>query len=340
MEGFSSTGAPRCGHRPYGPICDIALNLLDDMFQGVYNEKKKHESDLRAVLQRGRSVGCDRCIVTCGSVEECLKAAELLHELHGQFELHMTVGVHPTRCGVFKEDPFGTIGALRQHIQRGLDQGRVVAIGECGLDYDRLEFCDKDTQKVGFRMQLELADEYALPLFLHDRNTDGDLLIELQRNFSKMRCGGVVHSFTGTLQEMRAYTELGLFIGVNGCSLKTEESLQIVAAVPLDLLLLETDAPWCGIKNTHASKPRVKTEFESKKKEKFTDGVTVKDRCEPCHIINVLEVVASLHSMDPSALAAQAFDNTNRLFFSRRQRGGSSCAPSGAVFLPCIKNPS
>lgn len=319
MEGFDSSTPPSCGSRPYGPVCDIALNLLDEMFQGIYNDKKKHEADVAAVLQRAKSVGCERCIVTCGCVEEAVKSVDLISSLRSSVELYMTVGVHPTRCGVFTTEPEDTVSELSRLIEEGMQTGCVVAIGECGLDYDRLHFCDADAQKIGFRMQLDLADRYGLPLFLHDRNTAGEFLTEIESNFSKVRGGGVVHSFTGTLEEMEAYTRRGLYIGINGCSLKTEDNIKVVAKIPLNLLLLETDAPWCGIKNTHASKPFVTTNFATKKKEQYTDGVLVKDRCEPCHIINVLEVVAALHGIEPEVLSAQVHRNTNALFFRTKE---------------------
>eukprot|EP01034_Spumella_vulgaris_P024307 gene24307-30628_t len=113
---------------------------------------------------------------------------------------------------------------------------------------------------------------------------------------------------------MRALSALGLHIGINGCSLRTEEGLEVARHVPAHLLLLETDAPWCGIKPTHAGHSRVSTFFPTVKRDKKVAGVLVKDRNEPCTLLQVLEVVASVRECEPEDLATQVRANTYALF--------------------------
>lgn len=110
---------------------------------------------------------------------------------------------------------------------------------ECGLDYDRLFFSPKDVQLRHFALHFDLAAKHGLPLFLHDRNTSGDFL-RIMRAHRHRVPGGVVHSFTGTAGEAKEYLDMGLQLGINGCSLKTEENLAVVRGLPLDRLLLET----------------------------------------------------------------------------------------------------
>lgn len=301
----------------YGSLCDIGLNLLDEMFLGVYNGKKKHDSDMDDVLDRAFNIGVTKCIVTTGFIEESRQAFELLNSINHRMSLTMTVGVHPTRCSVFASSDDDAIRNISTFLEEHLSSGRIVAIGECGLDYDRLHFCEKEYQRRGFAAQLQLAEKYNLPMFLHNRNTDGDFLSMVRQYRSCMSRGGVVHSYDGSIEEMKQLVELGLYIGINGCSMKTEENLSMIAEIPVDRLLLETDAPWCGIKNTHASKKHVITEFPAtKKKEKFEKGYMVKDRSEPCMIVQVLEVVAAVKGIEPGALAEQVYQNSVLLFFN------------------------
>ena len=107
----------------------------------------------------------------------------------------------------------------------------------------------------------------------------------------------------------------GIYIGINGCSLKTEENLEALRRLPLDRLMLETDAPWCSIKNTHAGSGLVKTKLVEKKPKKFEFGFPVNGRCEPWQMRQVLEVVAGVKGVTEAEVATAARLNTLRVFF-------------------------
>lgn len=290
---------------------DIGANLTDAVFRGVYRGKKVHDDDFHHVLKRAFDIGMDRIIVTAGCEDDIREALDLVKDHE---KLYCTVGVHPTRCNEFDKagNPEKHLSMLKKFIES--NKKKVVAIGEMGLDYDRTQFCPIETQKKYFALQLELATEFKLPLFLHSRSCADDF-IEIISDRVDDLSGGVVHSFTGSIEEAKKYTDLGFFIGINGCSLKTEENLLAMASIPSDKLMIETDAPWCGIKNTHAGSKYVKTKWEVKKKERWVEKATVKDRSEPCHIAQVLEVIAEYRQEDPNELCNQIYENTKRMFF-------------------------
>lgn len=133
----------------------------------------------------------------------------------------------------------------------------LVALGEFGLDYDRLHYCSRDVQLHSFAAQLDLAASLSpqLPLFLHSRAAHADFVGLLRSRFGerleRLERGAVVHSFTGTVEEMRELSGLGLYIGINGCSFKTAENCAVVAEVGLDRLMIETDGPWCEVRPSH-----------------------------------------------------------------------------------------
>lgn len=157
-------------------------------------------------------------------------------------------------------DPHKTnaiITDLRTLIDDGRKSGGLVAFGEFGLDYDRLHYCSKSLQVHSFNSQLTLAASLSpqLPLFLHSRAAHADFVACLKTAFGdkleKLERGGVVHSFTGTAKEMAELMELGLFIGLNGCSFKTAENCEVAKTVRLDRLMIETDGPWCEVRPSH-----------------------------------------------------------------------------------------
>ena len=338
LAGFSSKGMPTL---PFScRFIEIGVNLMDEQYQGVYNNKQKHAPDLLQVLERAKSCGVMKSIITASTLEESINALALAR---GHDELYSTVGIHPTRSLALADpiDATNIIQGLRTCILDGKSDGRVVALGECGLDYDRLHFSPKEAQLIAFDMQLDLAAEVDLPMFLHNRNTEGDFVRVLQSNREKITRGGVVHSFDGSVEEMHALVEMGLYIGINGCSLKTEENLSVAREIPLHRLLLETDAPWCTVKPTHAGYRHLKSDFPKKKNDKYEIGYMVKDRNEPCKshsppppplhhpsplftfpthhttgtIIQILEIVAAIRDMDPVLLANAVYDNSEQLFF-------------------------
>ncbi|PQE09645.1 deoxyribonuclease Tat-D protein [Rutstroemia sp. NJR-2017a WRK4] len=317
-------------HKPR--YVDIGINLTDPVYSGIYYETQRHPADLPSVLSRARAAGCEKLIVTGSDLEESRKAVELSKE-HPGF-LFATVGVHPCSCLQFTKapnEPGKYLAELEELAHKAKDTNHCVAFGEIGLDYDRLTLCPKDAQLEYFEKQLDIATRLHLPLFLHSRAAHEDFVRILKARLGELPRKGVVHSFTGTKEEMLELVELGFDIGVNGCSLKTEENLEVVKAIPLERIQLETDGPWCEIRPSHASAVWLKkyeeegmAEEEKKveggkgwksvKKEKWVEGCMVKGRNEPCMIGRVAWIVAGVRGMNVQELREKAWENSCRMF--------------------------
>ncbi|KAI8894401.1 putative deoxyribonuclease TATDN1-like protein [Globomyces pollinis-pini] len=298
-------------------MIDIAINLVDPMFRGIYRGKNAHEDDLLKVLERAKDTGVCTMLITGVTLETSKEALSYANK----FNLFSTAGCHPTHSTEFeqhKDGPLAYYDSLRKLIVEDQKSPlpRIKAIGECGLDYDRLQFADKDTQRQCFIRQFDLANEFKLPIFFHNRNTGTDFIDIVKTHRSKFSTG-VVHSFDGSLQDMITLTtDLDLYIGINGCSLKTQENLDMVSQIPLTRLMIETDAPWCDVRPTHASYKYIQEAplYESKKKEKFEMGKMVKSRNEPCTLIVILGIIAKLKDVPIEDVESAVFENTCKVF--------------------------
>ncbi|KAL4878564.1 hypothetical protein BJY04DRAFT_209238 [Aspergillus karnatakaensis] len=297
---------------------DIGINLSDPVFKGKYHGKQVHDDDLDDIIQRARDVGCQKFMVTGSDLEESKHAIEIAQKYPGF--CFATVGIHPCQAKHFDEFPGGPeklLDEIRSLAVEAKNAGHAVAFGEFGLDYDRLFLSAKEPQLKYFEAQLELAVEIQLPLFLHSRAAGEDFERLLAPRLERLPKRGLVHSFTGTLEEMERLVALGLDIGVNGCSLKTEENLEVVKAIPLDRIQIETDGPWCEIRPSHASSKFLAGAPplpKAVKKEKWQKGLMVKGRNEPVAIAQVAHVIAGVKGISVEEVCEAAWLNSIKMF--------------------------
>jgi len=300
---------------------------------------------LDMVLERSRLAGVKSMIITGGSLHESKEALQLA-ETHG---LYATIGCHPTRSGQFDKfngGPSAYLDALDKLIEEHLrGKGRVVAVGECGLDYDRTHFADPEAQRKHFRSQLSLAKKYHLPLFLHSRAAHADFVKILRDEGFGVDGGkavggkgGVVHSFTGTAEDVAELVQMGFHISVNGCSMKTEANLAAVKAIPPGKIMFETDAPWCSMNASHASRVHIDTLPQSlrslyfppdTKPDRFVYGKAVKGRNEPCAIGGVAWVLQRMNEgVTFERITERAWRNTVEVFGLDELRDADGSAPA------------
>ena len=282
-------------------LIDVAANLSDSSFR----------PDLPQVLQRAKSAGVLKFLLAGNSLRESQKAYEACLQ---DPDCYCTLGVHPCRANVRpiqevnRDSYFEEMTALVGRFGR-----KLVAIGECGLDYDRLNYSSKEQQLAAFPPHFALAESTHLPMYLHSRNSEGDFN-RLIRTHRDQFTTGLVHSYTGSVEELRELLDMGLYIGVNGCSLKTTENVEAVRNIPLDRLMIETDCPYCEIRKSHAGFRYVKTHFATCKKEKRNPNLPVRGRNEPLLIVQVMEAVAGIKEVSEEEVAAVTTENAMKVF--------------------------
>ena len=205
-------------------LVDIGTNLTDRNFA----------KDRRQVVERAVAAGVEQMVVTGVSVAKSRAALALADGSR----LFATAGIHPHDAGSAE---CGWEDAIRELAK----DRRVVAIGETGLDFNR-NYSPPDLQRTVFRAQIALAVELDLPLFVHDRDSGGQTRALLRERAGELgRC--VVHCFTGTAADLAGYLDDGWHIGITGwiCDERRGLELQgLVADIPRQRLMLETDAPW------------------------------------------------------------------------------------------------
>lgn len=257
-------------------LIDIGVNLAHESF----------DADRDEVIARAAEAGVTRMIVTGTSVTASARAVELANRLGDGFLA--TAGVHPHHASEYDDHSTDALGEL-------LAQPVAVAAGECGLDYFRM-FSPRAEQIAAFEAQLELAANTGKPVFLHQRDAHADF-VSILRNFRPRLAGGVAHCFTGGPDERDACLDLDLYIGVTGwvCDERRGEALRAaLPGIPIDRLLLETDAPYLLPRDLE---PRPKSR-----------------RNEPAYLAHILERVAGMLGVDRERVARATSKNAEQLF--------------------------
>ena len=207
-------------------LVDIGLNLGHDSF----------DRDRDEVVAAALRAGVGHMVVTGSTLESTRAAIAIVRTNPAVFRA--TAGVHPHHA---REFPDEAVPELRDLIQAP----EVGATGECGLDFFRNFSPHADQERV-FRAQLAIAVATGKPVFLHQRDAH-DPFVAILRDYLPRLSGGVAHCFTGDERELRDYLDMGLSIGITGwiCDERRGQHLrELVRFVPLDRMMVETDAPY------------------------------------------------------------------------------------------------
>lgn len=138
---------------------------------------------------------------------------------------------------------------------------KFIAIGECGLNYNKFNKASKEEQLIVFVSHFDLAEKHKLPMYLHSCNTGNDFYNIVKENRHKFSTG-VVNNFIGTIEEMKKLLDLGLYIGINAMSMMTEESCEMVKAVPMERLMVGSNFRFSDIRARKlAGWQHIKTKF-------------------------------------------------------------------------------
>jgi TatD DNase family protein len=170
-------------------------------------------------------------------------------------DLYCTVGVHPHSAKDVHH--LTDLNILEKYVSNP----KVIAIGECGLDYDRM-FSPKEKQMDVFRKQIQIAKKYNKPLYLHCRGkTDKEDSFEdmVQILNEEQYFHGIVHCFTGTIDQASTFIKLGFYLGITGWIYDERRNHDLYKAIqkviPIDKIMVETDAPWLSIDKKRKSMP-------------------------------------------------------------------------------------
>jgi len=257
-------------------LIDIGSNLGHNSFAG----------DLDQVIARAIAAGVTRQVVT-GADLAGSRAAAAIAAAHPA-TLWSTAGVHPHHAATFDL-------SSRAELLELLDQPRIVAVGECGLDYFR-DLSRRAAQRAAFIAQLEIAVAVAKPVFLHQRDAHEDFAAILAE-FRPGLVGGVAHCFTGGARELEEYLALGLSIGITGWVCDERRGLglrEIVPRIPSERLMIESDSPYLLPRDLD---PRPKSR-----------------RNEPAYLPHIARTVAQLRGESPATVAASTTQNAVRFF--------------------------
>jgi len=292
-------------------IVDVGANLTN----------KKFSRDLDAVIQRAKDSGVTKLMATGTSLTSSRDALRLSRLYPGV--LYATAGIHPHDAKSWDEDdsfasasePSPTLLSLTELA----GSPECVAIGECGLDFNR-NFSPPATQLEVFEKQIQLACRLQKPLFLHERDAHDEMVGLLQKYKDKGNLPNcVIHCFCGTVEQANKYLSMGCYIGLTGYLWKdkSEDGVRKILqdnVIPLDRLLVETDAPFM-YPNTRASKlPQNVKDALTERSVTFLQRYCTFQRNEPCSLPVTVEMISAYLGKTPEEIALATTFNALKVF--------------------------
>ncbi|MCY3702009.1 MAG: TatD family hydrolase [Rhodospirillales bacterium] len=237
--------------------------------------------DFPAMLERARAAG----VRTLQTISTRLATVDAILDVASRDpDIWCSVGLHPHEAATEEDVSPDRIVALSDHPD-------VIGVGETGLDY-YYEHSPRERQQESFRNHIEASRRTGLPLIVHARDADDDIVAVLREEYEAGPFPGLIHCFTAGPELARAALDIGFLISISGIvTFKKAENVHAAARdVPLDRLLVETDAPFLA-PVPHRGK-----------------------RCEPAFVARTAAAIAELRQIDPSRLAEATTDNFFRLF--------------------------
>lgn len=247
-------------------------------------DDKSYNKDFPQVLDRAREAGVEH-IMLVGITEK--NSARLVSMAESEPMFYCSVGIHPHDASQCSDQALASLKHLAAH-------PKVKAWGETGLDFARM-YSPQDIQEHWFQLQMQTAAELGLPLIFHERDSGGRFLEMVQDHAKNADLTGVVHCFSGNTREIKAYLDLGLYIGITGILTIAQRGVQLreqVSLIPQNRLLVETDAPYLT-PAPHKNKTR---------------------RNEPAYVRATFMKLAEIRGEDPEQLAEVVYQNTLDLY--------------------------
>jgi TatD DNase family protein len=259
-------------------------SLIDS---GVNLTSSQFDKDRTSIVVRAKQANIDNMLL----IGCCLHSSRESLLLAKEHNYVCTAGIHPHDA---KDAPADFVSQIRTLVEHQ----EVVAIGECGLDFNR-DFSPRDKQNTVLERHLMLAQQLDMPVYLHERDAFESMRVQLERTSVK----GVLHCFTGEQHALEYYLDYGLMIGITGwlCDERRGEQLQkLLPLIPDDQLLLETDAPYLLPRSL---KPKPKSR-----------------RNEPAFLQEIAKVAAELRGQSIEHISEITRNNFQRLFLSDRDK--------------------
>jgi TatD DNase family protein len=261
-------------------LIDVGVNLTN----------KRFDKDRDDLISRAKNQGVEKLLITGTNIHESQQALVLCQYYQHKFPktLFTTAGIHPHDADGVSKDYLAQLVQLAK-------EPYVKAIGECGLDFNR-NFSEPQQQLKIFKEQISLAAELEMPLFLHQRDAFSPWF-EALKPFIDRVPAMIAHCFTGKKVELEQCVEANMYIGITGwlCDERRGKELQeIIKFIPLNRLLIETDAPYL---TPRTIRPRPKS-----------------SRNEPSYLPYIVQKIAEITAIDPDEIACQTSINARKVF--------------------------